>query len=327
MAITSYGYPGSIDSVAWAKLTEELGVGYSVKDAADFAPTVVAGVDRTVSVAAGTAFGRGVMDVSTAAIQVQFDIVSSGTRYDLLCIRRNWTGGSSTVTKVTGTSVAAVPAGRNANPGVLDDQPLFLVKLTAGSTVPVIEADLREWGSKVRFVKDLRALVDPKYGDAADVNGVRYRRLLDASSNPIWAPDAPTWTNYTPTLTATGSAPAMDTANRLGRWRKVGDVYEVEARFTWQRLGSGEGLGTGDYYFGLPVAASSWYLHDQVLGSGSYVDVGVATYGECNAVLVEDGGSRLYFAYHGNKVGASYPVGTATNGDVYSFRVSYQGAS
>lgn len=197
MAITSYGFPGTIDSVQWAKLAEELGAAYSVLDRDDWKVSVVVGPDRTVAVAAGTAFGRGVMDVNSAPINIQLPTVASGVRYDLICARRNWGTPATTATYVQGTSTAAIPAGRNATPGTLDDQPLALVKITAGSTVPVIEADLRMLPSKVTSVFDLRGLVDPKLGDEIVhlTTGVRYRRVLDVGNNPVWEAVSPkVWT-------------------------------------------------------------------------------------------------------------------------------------
>lgn len=190
MAISSsIGYPGTVDAVQWASLTEELGAAYSVVSKDDWKVTVVTGPDRTVSVASGTGFGRGVMDVNSAPVNLQHASVSSGTRYDLVCAHRNWSTPATTFTIVQGTSAAVIPAARAVSPGALDDQPLALVRITSGSTIPVIEADLRTWPSKIITVNDLRALVDPRLGDEAvlSTTKVRYRRILDVGGNPIWA--------------------------------------------------------------------------------------------------------------------------------------------
>lgn len=197
MAITSYGYPNQIDSVQWARLTEELGAAYGVQDAADWKVTVVAGPDRTVAVAAGTGWGRGILDVNSAAVNLQHATVASGVRYDTIMAHRNWSTPATTFTIVQGTSTAAVSASRQVGPGTVDDQPLALVQITAGSTVPVIVADLRTWTSKVLTVNDLRALVDPRLGDEAvlSTTNVRYRRVLDTGGSPIWSPQSPMiWT-------------------------------------------------------------------------------------------------------------------------------------
>lgn len=191
MTITSYGYPavgassGNIDAVAWSQLQEELGVAYSVQGLSDWAVTVVAGLDRTVAIAAGKGYGRGVFDVNSAPVNVQLDTVAgTGTRWDLIVARRNWTTPVTVFTKVNGTAVAGIPTGRNVGPGALDDQPIALVQITGGQTAPTAVIDLRTWASKVTTTNDLRALVDPRNGDEAVVSDVRYRYV----SPGMWVP-------------------------------------------------------------------------------------------------------------------------------------------
>lgn len=190
MAINSYGYPGTINSIQWSKMSEELGGAYSVADTNDLAGSIVVGPDRTISIAAGTAFGRGVMDVVTAAVQVQLDTVATGSRWDLVALRRNWTTNATTIVKVNGGGTATIPSGRLSGPGVQDDQPLLLVQITAGNTTPTAILDLRTWGSKLITAKSLIGIVDARYGDEAEVDGIRYSRTVDGTGAGIWAPPA-----------------------------------------------------------------------------------------------------------------------------------------
>ena len=148
MAITSFGYDGSVSEVAWATMVTGVGSSeYGVLGSNDFKTTAVAGADRTVSIAAGSAWGKGVYDTSDANITVQLDTVASGSRWDLVAIRRNWSGaaGTTSVVKINGGASKLIPA-RNVNPGVLDDQPIALVQVTAGQTQPTAIVDLRAWG-------------------------------------------------------------------------------------------------------------------------------------------------------------------------------------
>lgn len=194
--VTSYGYSpgggdGSIDATHWAQIQEELGEAYGVSGAADWKVTTVSGVDRTVRVAAGSGFGRGVYDVvaGDTAPTVQLDVVSSGSRFDLVVARRTWgVTPATTFTKVPGTGSQSIPSGRLTGPGIVDDQPLALVQVTAGSSNAVVVKDLRTWASKVITAADLMALVDAKYGDEAVVGDTRYRYVLDASGSLRWTP-------------------------------------------------------------------------------------------------------------------------------------------
>lgn len=179
MALTPKGFDGTVTEADFAKMARHFGTPYSVKDDPDLKVTAVAGQDRTVQIATGEAAAYGVLVTNDAAITLQLPTIASGTRWDLVCLRRDWqpAGGTATVTYVQGTSTKAIPAGRNANPGVIDDQPLALVQLTAGQTQPTAIVDLRSWASKVITVSDLLALPDAPLGTRAVVGSVRYKRL------------------------------------------------------------------------------------------------------------------------------------------------------
>ena len=148
MAITSTGYDGAVTELGWAKMISAVGSSeYGVLGSNDYRVTAVAGADRTVSISTGSAWGKGVFDTNDANITVQLGTVSSGSRWDLIAVRRNWTGasGTTTVVGIAGSSAKAIPA-RNTNPGILDDQPLALVQVSAGQTQPTTIVDLRAWG-------------------------------------------------------------------------------------------------------------------------------------------------------------------------------------
>lgn len=190
MTISSVGYDGTIDEVQWAGLTKMVGSPYAVGDYGHFAVTPVSGIDRTVSIAAGKAYGHGVLDTNSGALTVQLATLASGVRWDTIAIRRDWSpaGGTSTVVGITGTSSQVLASSLNANPGVLDDQPIALVKIVAGQQVPAAVVDLRTFPSKVITTSSLLALPDAPFGTEAVVGGARYRRELDATNSIAWVP-------------------------------------------------------------------------------------------------------------------------------------------
>lgn len=147
MAITSKFYTGSVDHVDWSKGAPEVGSSfYGAEGFDDWRPTAVSGADRTVRIGTGTIWGRGVRDFKDTTTDVSIPSVASGTRWDLIVARRTWGTSTTSVVRVQGTSTKGIPAGRTVGPGVVDDQPLALVKVTAGSTAITELVDLRVFG-------------------------------------------------------------------------------------------------------------------------------------------------------------------------------------
>lgn len=190
MAISSYGYEGSITEREFAIASGFFGSDYGVSGASDFKVSIQATGDRLVSIAAGTAYGRGVLDISNSAVTVQLDGIASGSRWDAIVIRRDWTpvvGGLTSVTKVTGSSQQVVPGNLNRDPGVRDDQVLALVQVTAGNTTPTAIIDLRMFAAKAALMTDLRAWPDAPLGALATVDGITYRREMGSNGLATWS--------------------------------------------------------------------------------------------------------------------------------------------
>lgn len=149
MAVTSIGYEGSINEQQWGKLAPRLGVDSSVGDG--FNPTVLTTSDRTIRIAPGYATGWGVHDISDTNIDVQAPVVGSGSRWDTVVIRRTWKAASvpgfTAFLVVQGTSAKQLAAGLNNQPGVVADQPLFLIRSTAGQAQLQEIFDIRQWAS------------------------------------------------------------------------------------------------------------------------------------------------------------------------------------
>lgn len=141
MAIISYGYSGSIGWAEWATIATRLGADYWV--GSDTAFRVTDGLSGTVNVAAGTAGGCGIFDISDSVVNVP--ITADG--WSTVVLERDWRDGPGTeVTRVvalTSGASQAISALRQANPGTLDHQPLALVQRVGGLVAQVI--DLRVW--------------------------------------------------------------------------------------------------------------------------------------------------------------------------------------
>jgi hypothetical protein len=147
MAITSAGYDGTVDEVQFAQMIPKVGTTeYGVSDRGEFRVTAVAGQDRTLNISDGTAWGMGVFDVSDSNITVQLDIVTSGSRWDLIVLHRDWQppGGNTSIKVIKGGSKMVIPT-RKTSPGIEDDQPIALVRVQAGSTGIAEIVDLRVW--------------------------------------------------------------------------------------------------------------------------------------------------------------------------------------
>lgn len=147
MAITSVGYDGTVSEVQWAKMIPSVGSStYGVVGVTDWKVSVHPTLDKGINIAAGTGYGHGVYDVSDSISTVTGASLASGTRYDLVVARRDWTGagGVTTFRIVTGTASRTMPTRANT-PGSIDEQPIALVRFDAGQTKAAEIIDLRCW--------------------------------------------------------------------------------------------------------------------------------------------------------------------------------------
>lgn len=192
MAFTSIGYDGTVNERQWAELVPNAGsCEYGIKGAGDLKVSAVPGQPLMLSVSAGTGWGHGVIDTSTTNTTITCDTISSGTRWDLIALRRNWqplAGGPSSIVKVTGATTKVIPAARKNEPGVEDDQPLALVQWTAGQTQPTAIIDLRVWaGNGGAVAKDDLALSYlGKIGAMVTIGNVQWQNVLKDNDMPGW---------------------------------------------------------------------------------------------------------------------------------------------
>lgn len=152
MAITSTGYAGQITTDdEWGRVST-FGSRYGVELQGDFAVTTVPNGDRAVRAAPGTAWGKGILDVSDSQVQVAVDPATAPSRWDTVVLRRNRDTKTTSVVVVKGNQYEQVAPSRlffSATSRV-DDQPIALVNVTqvAGTQGRVGTIyDLRCWAN------------------------------------------------------------------------------------------------------------------------------------------------------------------------------------
>jgi hypothetical protein len=193
VTITSVGYDytsnGPVTEPQFSRMAEFFGAPYAVAGDSDWLVEAVAGQDRTVRILPGVGYGHGILDTSSAQVTLQLPAPQSGTVHHLIVANRYWQppGGVTSFAFRAGTASAQIPAGRKDDPGVDDDQPLALVPVTAGQTMPGTPIDLRTWPGKVISAGSLLALPNARRGTIALVRGVPYRRDL-TSGSLAWLP-------------------------------------------------------------------------------------------------------------------------------------------
>lgn len=190
MAITSVGYDGTVNEVEWSKMITRVGTAeYGVDGNSSFVVTPATG-DRAISVSPGIAWGQGVLDTSNSAQNLLLEASTSGSRWDTVVIRRDWTPvrGVTSLVVLKGTATKAISNSRLWNPGVKDDQPIALVRVVAGSTAIQEIVDLRVFGRNGdMFAKnDLARSYIGAVGSSMNVDGQMWHRVLNASGSNVW---------------------------------------------------------------------------------------------------------------------------------------------
>lgn len=193
MAIQSWGYPGTFaPGPVWADLQLGIGRRYMVENQAALVVTAVAAGTRQISISDGYAAGWGVVDLNDAPYVLALPAVTSGTKWFMVVLRR--THGTTNETTFAyidaGTTGSTVLPARNTTRGVLDDQPIAMVPLTAGDTVPGTPIDLRVMGTDIGDLharSDLVLQYTANLGVRVHINGTTWTRALNAAgTGQVW---------------------------------------------------------------------------------------------------------------------------------------------
>ena len=199
MAWTSVGFDGTITEIQWAGMASLLGNGYVAAGNGDCLVTAVPGA-RSVSVAAGSLYGDGVLSTNSGAETVAMTTPVNGQWY-VIALRRTWATNTAALVAIAGattttTTPTAPPTSfpvMNTNVGVLTDQPIAWAWCNSANTTVVV------YDIRLKPVKSLPPVVatsaerDAKFMSPTqglqvwrdDLGAVEtYYGLYNASTNP-----------------------------------------------------------------------------------------------------------------------------------------------
>lgn len=190
MALTSVFYDGVVTESDRAKNLAGAPE-YGVYGVSDFAVKAHPSIPYAVLVTKGKAHGHGVTDTAVDDQVVQCASLASGTRWDLIAVRRNWQpllGGPSELVVIQAGDIAEIPAARKNDPGVEDDQPIALVKWVGGLSAPQQFIDLRLWPSAggMFAVSDLVRTYLKRIGTRVKIAGTIWSNEIGANDSVAW---------------------------------------------------------------------------------------------------------------------------------------------
>lgn len=188
MAFTSYFYDSTVTEPSWSKAAIRVArSNYGVVGINDLKVTVAAG-DRTVAVGTGDCWGKGVYDINGSSVNKSLATVGSGVRYDLIAVHRDWNTNTTSIIVITGSATRGIPS-RAIGYGTTDDQPLALVKVTAGSTAITEIIDLRCWAGSGGGLVARDALVKQylnEPGTGLYVGGIDWIYSVSSTGSAAW---------------------------------------------------------------------------------------------------------------------------------------------
>jgi hypothetical protein len=243
MAWTNVGFDGSINEAQWSQMAGLLGNDYVAAASGDCIVTAVGGA-RSVSVAAGSLYGDGVVSTNSGAETVAMTTPVNGQWY-VIALRRTWATNTSALVAIAGaTTTTTTPTAPptsfptlNTNQGVLTDQPIAWAWCNSANTTVVVY-DIRKLAVK-SFPAIVASAVERDAKFMTPTQGVQvwrndlgsvetYCGLYNSSTNP-GGRDSAGW--YTDTrqvglvpiqpvsaviATGTGSANALGVVSFLG---------------------------------------------------------------------------------------------------------------
>ena len=150
--LRSVGYEGTImPNQDWAKWQWSAGARYMVYNNDTLVARPVSDGTREIEFVGGVIGGWGIQDELGNGGRVQLPLVETGTEWFLVSARRTWGTSQRTTFSVTPAGSSPILPTRQTSPGEVDDQPLCLVAMTAGQSVPGEIRDLRVIGTGGTF--------------------------------------------------------------------------------------------------------------------------------------------------------------------------------
>lgn len=289
MAITALATSNTqIGPSQYADMTQVLTARFKADGPNDLKPSL--GTGRTTRVAAGAAFAAGTRLRSTGTEVVTHDAQSSGTRYDAVVIRIDWSNPTATVAIVKGTSTsipvntssAADPTKINRIPGVLYDALVCTVRISAGSTTGSALTDYRMWGGDGGPLRvtgsalDSPSLLDARLGTFIATDQSTFTKRLDddgvwrsvgTASNPWkeWTPHLRYYGNSAPNGTTGGDLAGLGNGGTSSaRYRIVDGMLDGYVYI--QPGATGATYGDGPMTIDMPVPCADWQADTWSMG-------------------------------------------------------------
>ena len=289
MAISSAGYEGTVDEPQWSDLLANGGGRqYGVADDSSWKVTAGSG-DREVRIAVGRGYGYGVRDVSDSVVSLTLPAPASGSRYDLIVAHRDWQANTTTFTRIAGSSARAIPS-RSQTPGTVDDQPIALVRATAGQSQVTEIVDLRVWGGDggALAVDELVLQYLNRLGTEIRIRNRQWTRGFDSFGSAAWLK-----ADVTPDTGWVDAPRNNGWAFQYCQFRRIGAVifYRIAAERT-------QGWGQGDNLAIIPAGfvpdVETYVASSSSRGQGrefvfmrdERVDTAVASSGATNVTLI-----------------------------------------
>lgn len=204
----SLGYAGSITEITGMDFFNRIGAAkYGVVGTGDLAVTTTTG-DRMLLIASGVAWGHNIQDTLGTSVSVQLDSVASGSRWDMIVVRRDVAVGT-TIEVVKGSSDKVLPS-LTSTAASHPDQPIALCRVAAGSTTVAEIIDLRCWASNGGVVVVDRLALDYLATPGAEVShgDAVYKYVPDSQGAFAWRKQVVVTGSYSvSTTTATPNRP------------------------------------------------------------------------------------------------------------------------
>jgi hypothetical protein len=195
MAITSTGYPNTIaPGSAFALMGYAFGRQYAAPFVSHCQVTDPGSGTRRVQISTGYLAGKHIVDHNDAIVNIDLPNASGSSQWFCIVLNR-WVdaGGGDFKSEfgyVAGTSAKAIPA-LTQNPGIYDQQPIALVRISSTQTRPQEIIDLRpiaEEPGTYTIYDDLALQVIDRPGVTAynAKTGITYRRVYNENSAREW---------------------------------------------------------------------------------------------------------------------------------------------
>jgi hypothetical protein len=312
MTIQSWGYAGTIaPGTVWAQMQWGLGRRYWVRDFASVRATVVASGTRQISLSAGYFGGYGILDFNDTSAVVTLPAVATGTRYFMVVGRRTWGTTRATTFEVIDVGTAPAVTGRNVDPGAVDDQPLWLVPVTAGQAIPGTPIDLRVIGTEggtYRANSDLVRQYLTFEGARLEIGGTEWKFEAGSSGTAAWVADPgvggrvnlPVATQGAVITATAGWTFSINTTAAQNRATRQGNVVHLHfemRRITNGRIVSDANGNFPDTEIGIVAAAFRPLRRTPILGFARAATAASTTNNiTCACMLYLDPNGRLVLA-------------------------------